>query len=188
MRILSQRITDKKFLRLIQRGLECGIVLDFIRYDTILGTPQGTICSPILFNIYMQEFDKFIKEKLLNLIQDPNTDTTAKKHKVNSEYSKYRSRSRKVLMKLQEFQTKYNNSLKEVTIRRFMEFISDSTLANQIIQNNPKIKEAYKHMQTIFQSKRDPNKNESYKFAHSPKKSEAFRQMLFENISEHTKS
>jgi hypothetical protein len=38
--------------------------------DSFRRTPQGGIASPILFNIYMNEFDKFIKfdPKIQNLL------------------------------------------------------------------------------------------------------------------------
>nr|YP_009367786.1 putative reverse transcriptase and intron maturase [Neodangemannia microcystis]ARK14813.1 putative reverse transcriptase and intron maturase [Neodangemannia microcystis] len=74
---LSIRIKDKKFLTLIHDMLKCGI-LDYKTYEhSLTGTPQGGctgslyspsrahlcpggIVSPLLFNIYMFAFDKYI--------------------------------------------------------------------------------------------------------------------------------
>jgi hypothetical protein len=48
-------------------------MIEFGQYkDTLLGVPQGGICSPILFNIYMNEFDIFINHKLKKIIDKYN--------------------------------------------------------------------------------------------------------------------
>jgi retron-type reverse transcriptase len=113
LKILEKRFTDKKFLRLIQEGLECGYMLEFIKYETLLGTPQGSICSPILFNIYMQEFDKFVLKELANSLQPKNTNENFK-NEVNADYEKFRSRKRKAKEKLTDFQ-KTQRNLEQIT-------------------------------------------------------------------------
>lgn len=63
--ILSRRIKDKKFLILIKKLLLSGI-MDENRYeDSLMGVSQGGILSPLLFNIYMLEFDKWIYESFV---------------------------------------------------------------------------------------------------------------------------
>lgn len=105
LKILSKRFTDKKFLNLIKKGLECGYMLEFQTYQTLLGTPQGSICSPILFNIYMQEFDKYILNEMLQQI-NPNTTTNQRSNEINPEYEKAGSRKKKARSKLNEFKYK----------------------------------------------------------------------------------
>jgi hypothetical protein len=115
----------------------------------------------------MQEFDKFMQNELLNLIQETNQNTDTPKNEINADYEKYRARARKAKLKLHEFHTKYNSNLKDLMLRKFMEFISNSKFSKQIIQNNPQI-------------------NDAFKKAYSPKNQEEFRKVLFKNISEET--
>lgn len=62
MGIISKRIKDDRFLRLIRKALKAGY-FEFGEYKhSIIGTPQGSIISPILCNIYLNEFDKFVEE------------------------------------------------------------------------------------------------------------------------------
>ena len=62
IRLLSRRITDKKFLALLLKCCKAGIFdeLQNTRTDPLLGVPQGGIVSPTLWNSYMHEFDRFI--------------------------------------------------------------------------------------------------------------------------------
>lgn len=60
--ILRERISDERFLRLIRKFLNAGYVEVWKYNKTYSGTPQGGIVSPILANIYLDKFDKYIKE------------------------------------------------------------------------------------------------------------------------------
>lgn len=60
--ILRERILDERFLRLIRKFLNAGYVEDWKYNKTYSGTPQGGIISPMLANIYLDKFDKYIKE------------------------------------------------------------------------------------------------------------------------------
>lgn len=62
MTILSERIADERFLRLIRKLLNAGYVEDWVFHNSYSGTPQGGIISPILANIYLDKFDKYINE------------------------------------------------------------------------------------------------------------------------------
>jgi retron-type reverse transcriptase len=76
IKILSKRISDKKFLKLIEEGFACGLIDKGKFEHTLLGTPQGGIASPILFNIYMHEFDQFVLNSIIPKYQ--NQSTTSK--------------------------------------------------------------------------------------------------------------
>ena len=67
MEILSERIQDKKFLNLINWGLKSDIISNdvFIK-NNLIGTFQGGILSPLLSNIYLDKFDKYIEQIQLN--------------------------------------------------------------------------------------------------------------------------
>lgn len=62
--MLSKRIDDDKFIALISKMLKSGF-LDQWRYnETYSGTPQGGVISPLLANIYLHEFDRFMEERI----------------------------------------------------------------------------------------------------------------------------
>lgn len=59
---LRERIADDRFIRLIRKFLNVGYVENWTYYKTYSGTPQGGIISPILANIYLDKFDKYMME------------------------------------------------------------------------------------------------------------------------------
>lgn len=62
-KILRERIADERFIRLINKILRAGyfdMKHEFHRTDS--GTPQGSTCSPILANIYLDKLDRFMSE------------------------------------------------------------------------------------------------------------------------------
>jgi group II intron reverse transcriptase/maturase len=60
--ILSERISDERFLRLIRKFLNAGYIEDWVYHKNYSGTPQGGIISPILANIYLDKLDKYVGE------------------------------------------------------------------------------------------------------------------------------
>jgi group II intron reverse transcriptase/maturase len=63
--ILAESIHDQRFLRLIRNMLKAGYLEDWEYHDTLSGTPQGGVVSPILSNIYLDKLDKFIENELI---------------------------------------------------------------------------------------------------------------------------
>ena len=53
VRFLEHRIGDKRVMRLIIKWLNAGVMEDGIRQDSERGTPQGSVISPMLANIYL---------------------------------------------------------------------------------------------------------------------------------------
>lgn len=53
IKFVESRIKDPNIIRLIKRYLKGGIVKDFIYEDTEEGSGQGSVCSPVIANIYM---------------------------------------------------------------------------------------------------------------------------------------
>lgn len=53
IKFVESRIKDPNIIRLIKRYLKGGIIKDFTYEDTEEGSGQGSVCSPILANIYM---------------------------------------------------------------------------------------------------------------------------------------
>jgi retron-type reverse transcriptase len=63
--ILSEKIHDGRFLRLISHMLKAGYLEDWRWHATLSGAPQGGVASPILSNIYLDRLDRFIEQSLL---------------------------------------------------------------------------------------------------------------------------
>lgn len=53
MKFLEHRIADKRVLRLIHKWLKAGILEEGKWSETEVGTPQGSVASPLLANIYL---------------------------------------------------------------------------------------------------------------------------------------
>ena len=80
--MLSKQIQDGRFIRLIKNMLEAGYLDDWKFHKTISGTPQGGVISPLLANIYLHQFDKWVGEELIPQY------TRGKKQKANSAYNR----------------------------------------------------------------------------------------------------
>ncbi len=64
LKILKKKIDDGRFLELIRRFLKAGYMEYGMRRNTITGTPQGGIISPILANIYLNELDEYLGNQI----------------------------------------------------------------------------------------------------------------------------
>ena len=60
VRILRRRIKDEYFISLIWKFLKAGYMEEWVYHNTYSGTPQGSLISPILANIYLNELDVFM--------------------------------------------------------------------------------------------------------------------------------
>lgn len=58
--VLEKKVDDAKFLQIIRRMLRAGYMEGWKLRKTYSGTPQGSIASPILSNIFLNELDTFI--------------------------------------------------------------------------------------------------------------------------------
>lgn len=63
MNLLSERIKDKKILKLIHRYLKAGVMINGLATVNTEGTPQGGPLSPILSNILLDKLDKELKSR-----------------------------------------------------------------------------------------------------------------------------
>lgn len=57
MERIKNKIADGRVLDLIEMWLKAGVMEDDRFYDTHQGSPQGGVISPLLANIYLDEFD-----------------------------------------------------------------------------------------------------------------------------------
>lgn len=63
--ILSEKIHDNRFLRLLRNMLKAGYLEDWRWGATLSGVPQGGIASPVLSNIYLHKLDEFVEQILI---------------------------------------------------------------------------------------------------------------------------
>jgi group II intron reverse transcriptase/maturase len=63
--VLSEKIHDGRFLRLIKQMLQAGYLDDWRWNATLSGVPQGGVVSPILSNIYLHKLDEFVETVLI---------------------------------------------------------------------------------------------------------------------------
>ena len=67
--VLRERLHDNRFLRLIAELLEAGYMEDWQFNTTLSGTPQGSVVSPVLANIYLDQLDRYVE----TVLQPANT-------------------------------------------------------------------------------------------------------------------
>uniref|UniRef100_UPI00237B0FCE hypothetical protein n=1 Tax=Schizosaccharomyces osmophilus TaxID=2545709 RepID=UPI00237B0FCE len=73
---LTKRIDDQEFIDLCWKACRAGYfeVKESRKFDLMVGTPKGSILSPILSNIYLHEFDLYMENKVkLSLDSGPSS-------------------------------------------------------------------------------------------------------------------
>lgn len=84
---LAKRIKDERFINLVRKALNAGYFEDGAFFTGELGTPQGSIISPILANIFLHQLDR----KVEAIIEEHETGKEDKKA-INPAYRKVQKR------------------------------------------------------------------------------------------------
>jgi retron-type reverse transcriptase len=71
MEAVQKRISDRKMLKLIRKWLKAGVMEEGALRATEVGSPQGSVISPLLSNIYLGELDR----RWRSLQRDHQADT-----------------------------------------------------------------------------------------------------------------
>lgn len=112
--ILRRRIKDEYFIGLIWKFLKAGYMEDWKYHNTYSGTPQGSIISPILANIYMNELDYFMEEYAKAFY-------SGKRRKVNPVYKKMQRMYQKKQKELKQKETNGNECERENLVSEIKE-------------------------------------------------------------------
>ncbi len=92
--LLRKKIQDERFLNLIWKLLRAGYFdMQEDQYESLSGTPQGGLASPILANIYLHELDEKVQEIQTSL------ERGGKQKRSNPLYSKLSSRKERLVKK-----------------------------------------------------------------------------------------
>src|SRR4029450_8549980 len=89
VKVLSEKIHDNRFLRLIKQMLKAGYLEDWKYHKTLSGSPQGGVVSPILSNIYLHRLDVYVETVLIP------QHTRGTRRRPNPEYERIRARIRR---------------------------------------------------------------------------------------------
>ena len=63
LRLIRRKIRDERFVTLIARALEAGVIVEGQYEKTVKGCPQGSPMSPILSNIVLNELDQELEKR-----------------------------------------------------------------------------------------------------------------------------
>lgn len=67
MKLVEQRISDKRVLKLVRKWLKAGVVEEDQYHETEIGSPQGGVISPLLANIYLNYLDTVWEKRYTHL-------------------------------------------------------------------------------------------------------------------------
>ena len=145
MNILKKKIIDKKFLALIESGFKAGIE-ERGKFTEIEKGVRG-IASPILFNIYMHEFDVWVIDYLSAYLKGKNK----KEGRIDKAYSEtYRKMKNKTdnfkVRQLQKYRKKQedgkywvSNILEYAKNKKILRKINSQKLKTKSIAQNRKL-------------------------------------------------
>ena len=67
IKAVNKRVADRDTRNLLWKFLRAGVMEGKTRRETLAGTPQGGIVSPLLANIYLHELDKYMESTYLTI-------------------------------------------------------------------------------------------------------------------------
>lgn len=69
LRFMRKRVTDGSVLALVDKFLKSGVMKGNLIEEVLEGSPQGGVISPLLANIYLNEFDQFMMKRNYRIVR-----------------------------------------------------------------------------------------------------------------------
>lgn len=66
---VNRKVSDGSVLKLIRKFLTAGVMKDGAWEETDIGSPQGGVISPLLTNIYLDQFDQAMKARGIRIVR-----------------------------------------------------------------------------------------------------------------------
>ncbi|TEB04733.1 Group II intron-encoded protein LtrA [Pelotomaculum schinkii] len=66
---VNRKVSDGSVLKLIKKFLTAGVMKDGAWEETDIGSPQGGVISPLLTNIYLDQFDQEMKRRGIRIVR-----------------------------------------------------------------------------------------------------------------------
>jgi RNA-directed DNA polymerase len=89
MHQLRRHILDKRLLALIWQMLRAGVLDNLQYHETMVGSPQGSIVSPVLANVYLHRLDEWFHQRFHAMTPDERYRRRRKGEFVSVRYIRY---------------------------------------------------------------------------------------------------
>ncbi|ABW19523.1 group II intron reverse transcriptase/maturase [Alkaliphilus oremlandii] len=140
MKAVSERISDGRVLKLIEKFLKAGVMHSDNFSRTEVGSPQGGVISPLLSNIYLNQFDQRMMSKGIRIVRFADDILIFAKDKKTA--GNYKAYATQVLEN--ELKLKVNNEKTKLTnVNEGVEFLG-FVIKDKWLGVNPKRIERFK--------------------------------------------
>lgn len=135
MNILGRSIKDQRFFDLLWKLFRAGYIDEGVKYNTYTGVPQGGIVSPILSNIYLNDFDLYVlalidewssKSSLISTVNPRIVNYSKKLTALNDRYQEEKSKDiLKEIKKLRKERNSLPTRIRTGTRIRYVRYADD---------------------------------------------------------------
>jgi RNA-directed DNA polymerase len=134
IKAVSEHVSDGRVLDLIRKFLKAGVMHSNNFSKTEVGSPQGGVCSPLLSNIYLNQFDQKMMSKGIRIVRFADDILIfAKDKKTAGDYKAYATKVLEEELKLKVNQEK----TKLTSVHEGVEFLG-FVIRSKTLGINPK--------------------------------------------------